>query len=162
MGDEYLATGFANVDSAENPDSYSTCLSLLDSLPYFQEYKCKTYELLELGPGAHVLDAGCGLGDDVFRMAELIGPRGFVAGLDSSAKLIEKARSDPRSRTLPVEFHVGDLRQLPFAPESFTRCRIDRVLQHVREPQAVVSEPSEFLSLEVFFWRTTMIGGRSP
>jgi ubiquinone/menaquinone biosynthesis C-methylase UbiE len=140
MGDEYLATGFADVDSAENAASYSACLSLLDSLPYFQEYKRKTYELLELGPFARVLDAGCGLGDDVFRMAELIGPRGFVAGLDSSARLIEKARSDPRSRILPVEFHVGDLRQLPFAAESFTHCRIDRVLQHVREPQAAISE----------------------
>ena len=47
MGDEYFATGFADVDSAENADSYSVCLSLLDSLPYFKEYKRKTYELLQ-------------------------------------------------------------------------------------------------------------------
>jgi ubiquinone/menaquinone biosynthesis C-methylase UbiE len=140
MDDEYLATGFADVDRAENADSYSTCLSLLDSLPYFLEYKRKTYELLELGPRERVLDAGCGLGDDVFRMADLIVPSGFVVGLDSSAKLIDKARSDERSRALPVEFHVGDLRQLPFAEQTFTRCRIDRVLQHVREPQISVSE----------------------
>ncbi len=140
MGDEYFATGFADVDSAENADSYSVCLSLLDSLPYFKEYNRKTYELLELGPLERVLDAGCGLGDDVYRMAELIVPSGFVVGLDSSAKLIEKAKSDERSRALPVEFQIGDLRQLPFSEETFTRCRIDRVLQHVPEPQAAISE----------------------
>jgi ubiquinone/menaquinone biosynthesis C-methylase UbiE len=140
MDDEYLATGFGHVDRAENADSYSDCLSLLDSLPYFKEYKCKTYQLLQLGPGERVLDAGCGLGDDVYRMADLVAPGGLVIGLDSSAKLIEKAKSDKRSRVLPVEFHVGTLRQLPFADESFTRCRIDRVLQHVREPWIAISE----------------------
>jgi ubiquinone/menaquinone biosynthesis C-methylase UbiE len=139
MCDEYLATGFADVDSTENADSYSACLSLLDSLPYFKEYKRKTYELLELGPRERVLDAGCGLGDDVYRMAEFV-PSGFVVGLDSSAKLIDKAKSDERCRILPVEFHVGNLRQLPFAEETFTRCRIDRVLQHVPEPWIAISE----------------------
>jgi ubiquinone/menaquinone biosynthesis C-methylase UbiE len=140
MSDEYLATGFSDVDRAENINSYSDCLSLLDSLSHFKEYKHRTYELLELGPSDSVLDAGCGLGDDVFRMAELIVPRGFVVGLDSSAKLIDKAKSDKRSAALPVEFLIGDLRRLPFSDQTFTRCRIDRVLQHVSEPQIVISE----------------------
>jgi ubiquinone/menaquinone biosynthesis C-methylase UbiE len=148
MGDEYLATGFVDVDSAENADSYSACLSLLDSLPYFEDYKRRTYQLLELGPCERVLDAGCGLGDDVFRMAELVGPNGFIVGLDASARLIEKASSDTRSRALPVEFHAGDLRRLPFAKETFTRCRIDRVLQHVRQPQVAIAELARVLKPE--------------
>jgi hypothetical protein len=41
MSDEYLATGFADVDGAENT-AYSGCLSLLASLPYFKEYKRRT------------------------------------------------------------------------------------------------------------------------
>jgi ubiquinone/menaquinone biosynthesis C-methylase UbiE len=139
MGDEYLATGFADVDGAENADSYSTCLSLLDSLPYFQEYKRRSYELLELGAGERVLDAGCGLGNDVYRMAEWVKPHGLVVGFDSSANLIEKARSAPRDCAL-VAFHVGDLRRLPFEEGSFTRCRIDRVLQHLPEPQVTIAE----------------------
>ena len=140
MSDEYLATGFSDVDGAENTDSYSACLSLLDSLPYFKEYKHRTYELLELGPRECVLDAGCGLGGDVFKMAELIAPDGVVVGVDSSAKLIEKSKSDERAATLPVQFYVGSLRQLPFRDQTFTRCRIDRVLQHVPEPQVAISE----------------------
>ena len=140
MNDEYLATGFADVDSTAKSDCYSDCLSLLDSLPHFKEYKQKTYELLELGPRECVLDAGCGLGDDVFRMAELILPDGLVVGVDSSAKLVSKAKADERSAALPVEFHVGDLRKLPFSDHTFTRCRIDRALQHIPQPQVAISE----------------------
>ncbi len=140
MSVEYLATGFADVDSAAESDCYSGCLSLLDSLPYFKEYKQKSYELLELGPRQCVLDAGCGLGDDVFRMAELIIPDGLVVGVDSSAKFVSKAKSDERSAALPVEFHVGDLRKLPFIDQTFTRCRIDRALQHIPQPQVAISE----------------------
>ena len=140
MSDEYLATGFSDVDSAEDTNSYSDCLSLLDSLSYFKEYKHKTYQLLELGPRECVLDAGCGLGDDVFRMAESVVPGGLVVGMDSSAKLVEIAKSDERNAALPVEFHVGDLRKLLFSDDTFTRCRIDRVLQHLPEPDVAISE----------------------
>jgi len=96
--------------------------------------------LLELGPHERVLEAGCGLGDDAFRMAELVRPDGFVVGMDSSAKLVSKAKSDKRSAALPVEFHVGDLRKLPFSDQTFTRCRIDRVLQHIPDCQVAISE----------------------
>jgi ubiquinone/menaquinone biosynthesis C-methylase UbiE len=140
MSDEYLATGFIDVDGADNTDAYSNCLSLLDSLPYFKRYKQQTYELLELGPDDRLLDAGCGLGDDVFRMAEMITGSGLIVGVDSSTKLIKKAISDKRNSKLSVEFHVGDLTQLQFENESFSRCRIDRVLQHIPEPSLAISE----------------------
>ena len=140
MSDDYLATGFADVDSTANTDCFASCLSLLDSLPYFKEYKQKTYELLELGPHECVLDAGCGLGDDAFRIAELIVPGGLVVGIDSSAKLVSKAKSDGRTAALPVEFHVGNLRKLPFNDQTFTRCRVDRVLQHIPDCQIAISE----------------------
>ncbi len=140
MNDEYLATGFTDVDGASDTEVYSECLYLLDSLPYFKEYKRQTYELLELSRDDHVLDAGCGLGDDAYRMAELVSPFGRVVGLDSSEKLIEKAKADQRNNSLPVEFQLGNLKQLHFGDRTFTRCGIDRVLQHVAEPQIAISE----------------------
>ena len=140
MNDEYLSTGFANVDRAQNKDSYFECLTLLDSLPYYREYKTKSYESLDLSPGMIVLEAGCGLGDDAFRMAEQIKPGGKVIGLDASAAMIEKARSHELAAKLPVEFHVGDVKALPFPDNSFARCRIDRVLQHITQPQKAIAE----------------------
>ena len=81
-------------------------------------------------------------------MAELIVPDGLVVGLDSSAKLVDKAKSDQRSRVIPVEFHVGNLRKLPFVEQTFTRCRIDRALQHMPEPQIAITELTRVLKPE--------------
>jgi ubiquinone/menaquinone biosynthesis C-methylase UbiE len=140
MTDEYLSTGFTDVDGAKNRDAYFACLSLLDSLEYFREYKLKSYELLQLKHGMTVLEAGCGLGDDAFRIAERIIPGGKVVGLDSSVAMIEKAGLNKLSGQLPVQFQTGDVKALPFPDNSFARCRIDRVLQHILQPERAISE----------------------
>jgi ubiquinone/menaquinone biosynthesis C-methylase UbiE len=140
MSKEYLSTGFTDVDNARDQDAYFSCLALLDSLPYFRKYKAASYELLQLAHGMTVLDAGCGLGDDAFRMAERIMPDGKVIGLDSSSAMIEKARLNKLTAQLPVLFQTGDVKALPFPDNSFTRCRIDRVLQHIPQPQKAISE----------------------
>ena len=140
MSDEYLSTGFTDVDSAQDLSAYFDCLTLLDSLAYYKEYKIKSYELLQLRAGMTVLDAGCGLGDDAFRIAKLIMPGGKVIGLDTSEAMIEKARSHELAKQLPVQFQAGDVKALPFPDNSFARCRIDRVLQHIPQPQKAISE----------------------
>ncbi len=145
MPDAYLSTGFAQVDTAADPTAFAGCLTLIDSLPYFQKTKEESYHLMELTPGDRVLDAGCGLGDDAFRMAERVGETGSVTGLDASAKFIEQARSDPRAQHLPVDFQTADLLHLPFPDATFTRARIDRVLQHLAQPQAAISELARVL-----------------
>jgi len=145
LKDEYLSAGFTDVDGSGNHDAYFSCLALLDSLEYFREYKLKSYELLKLGHGVTVLEAGCGLGDDAFRIAEKIMPGGKVTGIDISAAMIDKARSNKLSARLPVEFQTGDIRSLPFPDSSFARCRIDRTLQHISHPEKVISELARVL-----------------
>lgn len=140
MDNEYLSAGFTNVDQTRNKDAYFDCLTLLDSLPYYKEYKSKSYDLLDLKPGLVVLEAGCGLGDDALRIAERIVPGGKVIGLDASAAMIEKARLNARARQLPVEFLVGDVKTLPFSDSVISRCRVDRVLQHIPEPLQALTE----------------------
>ncbi len=140
MDTEYLATGFTDVDQSANKNAYFECLALLDSLPYYREYKSKTYDLLDLKPGLVVLDAGCGLGDDALRIAERIMPGGKVIALDASSAMIEKARLNARALRLPVEFLIGDVKALPFSDGVISRCRIDRVLQHITQPLRAVTE----------------------
>ncbi|MDD2707340.1 MAG: methyltransferase domain-containing protein [Verrucomicrobiae bacterium] len=140
MSDEYLSRGFADVDQASNRDAYFSCLALLDSLPYYRDCKQRSCELLQLKPGMTVLEAGCGLGDDAFRIAERVLPGGKVVALDSSAAMLEQAKGREPAGRLPVQFQLGDVRAIPFAGHSFARCRIDRVLQHVPHPEKAIAE----------------------
>lgn len=141
---EYLATGFANVDARADVSVYADCLRLLDSLPYFQAYKRLALERLDLSPGLHVLDVGCGLGNDVRRIAAAVGPTGFVLGVDASQQLLLSAQA-PAVPGLSPYWCCTDARVLPFADAAFDRIRIDRVLQHVHEPQRAIAEMARVL-----------------
>ena len=144
MGAEYLATGFADVDGRDDTAAYKHCLALLDSLPYFRQYKQRSYERLCLSAGLSVLEVGCGIGDDAFRMASRVGPGGVVIGVDASSRMLEEAigRTPANVR---VAFARADARSLPFKEESFSCCRIDRTLQHIETPHLVIREMARVL-----------------
>lgn len=144
--DEFLAEGFKNVDATQSKKAYFDCLNFLNTLPYYQNIKKKSFDLLQLTPGVTVLDAGCGLGDDVFRMAKLVMPGGSVTGIDASQAMITQAKANPLSKQLPVHFIETDIKTLPFPDKAFRRCRTDRTLQHVPEPQKAIAEMIRVLS----------------
>lgn len=140
---DYLATGFAQVDACQTVDPFSSCLTLLDSLPYFRAYKVRSYELLELNPGQSILEVGCGLGDDLQRLAQRLGGRGRLIGIDASLGLLKQAQSHLK---LPcITLAQADARQLPFPADKFDRCRIDRTLQHIEHPSQVIDEMARIL-----------------
>lgn len=138
-GGEYLATGFTDVDERQDISAYTNCLSFLDSLPYFRTYKQRSYDLMRLSRGLSVLEVGCGLGDDVLRMAAYVNPGGMVMGVDASLRMIHHALCR-KDMPADVTFAQADARHLPFEENSFTRCRIDRTLQHIPQPQMAIQE----------------------
>lgn len=137
---DYLASGFRNVDEAEDLNTYSSCLDLLHSIEFFIEYKRESFELLELEEGMSVLEAGSGLGEDALLMAELVSPGGKVLGVDSSAHMIKTAREKILDGQGNVEFHLGDICNLDFPDSTFDRCRVDRTLQHIEHPEKALME----------------------
>jgi ubiquinone/menaquinone biosynthesis C-methylase UbiE len=167
MGEEYLATGFAGVDGRAEPGVYRDCLTLLDSLPYYRRCKSRSYELLGLEPGHSVLEVGCGIGDDAMRMARLVQPGGWVLALDASRRLLEQARARcPAS--LPVGLAQADARRLPLPDSCVDRCRIDRTLQHIADPQLAIRElvrvlkPGGLLLAYDNDWGSFCVNGRDP
>ena len=61
-------------------------------------------------PGMRVLDLGCGAGDVTFVAADLVGPGGFVVGVDRSPEALARARLRAGQRGLAqVQFVEGDL-----------------------------------------------------
>jgi ubiquinone/menaquinone biosynthesis C-methylase UbiE len=95
--------------------------------------------MLRAEPGSHVLDVGCGTGNDVRALAARVGPTGRVVGLDNSEQQIARGRpADPGCA--PVEFVLGEAHALPFEDDTFDVVRSERVVQHVPDPAAAVAE----------------------
>jgi len=68
--------------------------------------------------GEHVLDIGCGCGATTVELAEKVGPRGRVVGLDISAPMLEFTRT--RVAHLPqAETILADAAAFEFPSESF-------------------------------------------
>lgn len=60
--------------------------------------------------GARVLDVGSGFGDTAQRIAEQVGPRGHVTGVDCASNFVDLANRETTELGLSnVEFRVGDV-----------------------------------------------------
>jgi len=76
-----------------------------------QEDVEKIVELLDLEPGAEILDCPCGHG----RIANALAERGFrVTGIDASEFFLDRARAAAAERGVDVEYVQGDMRALPW------------------------------------------------
>jgi len=144
MSDDIIASDFKDVDHAGDFAAFSSCLELIDSLPFFAECKGESYRLLGAAPGRRILDVGCGLGDDAAAMAALVAAGGAVVGVDGSQAMIEEARRR-HGGVAGLSFDVADAAHVPFDDASFDACRIDRVLQHIADPAPVVGEMARVL-----------------
>lgn len=122
-----IVMSFRNVDAAVDP---SKLVARLDVTAVdMAENKARITALAGIGPGDRWLDLGCGTGGDIAGY-----PHGV--GLDTSMTMLREARRRRRASSLVA----GDAHRLPFADEAFAGGRIERVLQHVEDPQQVLRE----------------------
>ncbi len=75
--------------------------------------------LASLQPGQTVLDLGSGGGIDCFMAARKVGEAGHVIGVDMTAEMLEKARSNQAKLGFKnVEFRLGEIEHLPVADDT--------------------------------------------
>ena len=84
--------GFSQVDQAEDPAYFVRFLDRASTLEFFQAVRRRSRALLNPRPGSRFLDVGCGTGEEVCRLAEVVGPTGWVVGVDISTLLVAEAR----------------------------------------------------------------------
>jgi SAM-dependent methyltransferase len=94
---------------------------------------------LGLEPGDAALDVGCGVGDEVRLLAEQVGPQGRAVGLEVNEELVHEARARTDADS-SAEFVAADAHAMPFADATFAAARVERALQHMADPAAVVAE----------------------
>ena len=87
---------------------------------FWEQYGRRTVSRLGLNAGARVLDVCCGSGASAIPAAEVVGPSGFVLGVDLAENLLALARAKAKGRSLAnVEFRIGDLLDLQLSPAEF-------------------------------------------
>jgi len=96
-------------------------------------------DLLALRADERVLEVGCGTGVFLPLLAESVGETGEVVGVDRAVPFVEQARE--RTRHLPkVRVDQGDAYALPYPTQSFDAAHCERVLIHLNDPSAALSE----------------------
>ena len=87
---------------------------------FWERFGRRTIERLSLRKGATVLDVCCGSGASALPAAEIVGPSGFVLGIDLAERLLENGRAKARARGLSnVQFRVGDMLDLRIPDDRF-------------------------------------------
>jgi SAM-dependent methyltransferase len=86
---------------------------------------------LKLASGMHVLDAGCGTGEALSWLHELVGPNGTVVGVDLSAAHLEAARGRLRPGVTILQ---ADLLGAPLPVRSFDVIWCVNTIHHLRDP----------------------------
>jgi SAM-dependent methyltransferase len=105
------------------------CMATLATV--FADLREQALAELGLGPGTHLLDAGCGAGELAIAMAPRVQPGGRVVGVDLNADTINLARDAAAAAGVEVDFRIGDIRDLPCAENEFEAVRCERVFQHL-------------------------------
>ncbi len=142
-----FSSTFPDVDKAANAEKMVHYLKAVSSLEMVKRYKRSTYDLLNVKPGEHILEVGCGAGDDARALAQLAGREGRVVGMDLSQTMIADAQKKAVGLGTSLEFRQGDAHQLPFPDCTFDACRVDRVLQHLEDPQRAIAEMARVLKV---------------
>ena len=109
--------------------------------PVGLDYKRKLLSGLDLRAGQVALDIGCGPGADLGLLAEAAGT---VIGVDRDPVMVAEARRRFAGRPA-VTVWSGDAHALPLADAAVDRAKLDRVLQHVADPAAVLAEARRVL-----------------
>jgi arsenite methyltransferase len=91
--------------------------------------------------GEVCIDLGSGRGNDVIRMAEIVGPDGFVYGIDSTPGMISKGKKTAEKLGVEnVEFILSGLEEIPLDSSIADLIISNCVLNHVSRKDLVWQE----------------------
>jgi ArsR family transcriptional regulator len=99
--------------------------------------------LLEKGVHARTaVDLGCGTGE---LMEVVSGISDLVIGVDSSAKMLDQARTRLKNHNARLDFRLGEIEHIPLKDSEADLAFINMVLNHIAVPANVIRETRRIL-----------------
>jgi SAM-dependent methyltransferase len=153
MSDQHESEGISlkGFTSTSHGSEFATYIAALESfhqLEQLQELKTLAHERIGIGPGAHVLEVGCGFGLETLRLARLASQDGRVTGCDLSSDFLAEARHRARLAGFDIAFEQARAEALPFPDRSFDIVWSERTLIYVPDVRQAVSEMHRVLRPE--------------
>ena len=107
-----------------------------------KQFKQRSYEIMRIGAGDRILDVGCGTGTDTLAIGDLVGPDGWVMGVDFDPAMVAegKRRAEEKGVSKWVQHNQAEATSLPFEANSFDASRSDRLFQHMSHPEQALAE----------------------
>lgn len=138
---------FSDVDKSGRVAALQAQLRL--QAEQFEGDRRRRLSRLGLTKGGAALDVGCGLGEVVAMLADLVGETGTIVGIDASESMVAQAAT--ATGDLPqVEVRRGDALALDFPDAVFDGVHSERVFMHLERPDLALAEVA----------RVTRPGGR--
>lgn len=163
-----IALGFQSPEKMNAPKFLFDFLDKCDEIDSVRVCKQKIIDYLDIKEGDYVLDVGCGLGEDVRRIKQLVGNNGLVVGVDKSELMIEEAKKRADKLNVSVQYYVADANSLNMDDNSFNACRAERVLLFLENPKDAVLEmirvlrPGGKLAIFDFYLDGTFVNSAFP
>jgi ubiquinone/menaquinone biosynthesis C-methylase UbiE len=142
--------------TTQDDESMAQMLALLDAqdaFPSARRLQDWAIEAAAVRPGDQVVDLGSGTGTMSRRLAALVapvgstdGPMGWVIGVEPNVRLRAVAASRAEGHGVQnLSFVDGLAGALPFEESSVDLVWCERVLQHVKDPQAAIDDIARIL-----------------
>jgi ubiquinone/menaquinone biosynthesis C-methylase UbiE len=113
---------------------------------YFRWLQWRVIRLIDLRPGLHFLDIGCGTGWAVRYVANCLHDKGEFCGVDISGAMIETAEAQSRIFG-NVHFYKSNAEHLPLESGSMDSAICTNSFHHYLEPSKVLAEIHRVLAM---------------
>lgn len=112
-----------------------------DAMDHVEPNRAFVDRLKQLGAHGKMIDLGCGPGDIPIMVAHAL-PESAVFGIDLSRNMLDIAHAKLKKESLGdrVEFHLADVKDLPFEADRFDVVFSNTILHHIPEPIDMLRE----------------------